>query len=156
MLLAELGTPWGPLPVFSTHTAGDACHTRAVAEIVARNRRDTPGVVMGDFNAVESSPAIQALTAEASFLDAFREANPADPGHTVWQPVTAPERRVRRRVDYVFVAPGREFTGAVLESRVVVDRPGHLPDGGPIWPSDHFGVLADLVLFPRASGHARP
>jgi endonuclease/exonuclease/phosphatase family metal-dependent hydrolase len=155
LLFAELATPRGPVTVFSTHTAGDACHTRAVAELVARHRRETPAVVMGDFNAVESSPPIQALTGDAGFVDAFRAANPDDPGYTVWQPVTEPERRVRRRVDYVFLVPGRAFAGEVLASRVVVDRPGRLPDGSPIWPSDHFGVLADLVLFPPAGAHAR-
>jgi hypothetical protein len=29
-----------------------------------------------------------------------------------------------------------------------VDTPGRLSDGSPLWPSDHYGVLADLVVFP--------
>jgi hypothetical protein len=31
---------------------------------------------------------------------------------------------------------------------VVVDQPGRLPDGTALWPSDHYGVLADLAVFP--------
>ena len=108
-------------------------------------------VLMGDLNAVESSAAITTLVAEAGLVDAFRAKNPDAPGFTVWQPVTAPERRAFRRVDYVLMAPGRLFPGAVVDSRVVVDKPGRLPDGSPIWPSDHYGVLADLAVFPPAA-----
>jgi len=147
---------------------------------------------MGDLNAVESSTAIKGLLEEAGLVDAFRAKNPEAPGHTVWQPVLvperrafrrvdyvlmapgrifpgavvdsrvvvdapgytvwqpvlAPERRAFRRVDYVLMAPGRMFPGAVVDSRVVVDAPGRLPDGSAIWPSDHYGVLADLAVFP--------
>jgi endonuclease/exonuclease/phosphatase family metal-dependent hydrolase len=147
-LFAELATPGGPLRVFSTHISGHSCHAEAVAELVRSYRGDLPGVLMGDFNAVESSPAIEALVAGTGAVDAFRMAQPDAPGFTVWQPVTAPERRVRRRVDYVFLVPGRTVSGTVLDSRVVVDSPGHLGDGRVIWPSDHYGVLADLILFP--------
>jgi endonuclease/exonuclease/phosphatase family metal-dependent hydrolase len=160
LLFAELETPSGRLPVFSTHTAGDPCHTRAVAALVRERRGDLPGVLMGDLNAVESSPAVAVLSAEAGFVDAFRAARPEAPGFTVWQPVTAPGRRAFRRVDYVFLVPGRAFPGAVVDSRVVIDAPGRLPDGTVLWPSDHYGVLADLAVFPpaplRAAGEDGP
>jgi endonuclease/exonuclease/phosphatase family metal-dependent hydrolase len=152
LLFAELATPGGPLPVFSTHTSGHACHTEAVAALVREHQGPLPGVLMGDLNAVESSVAITSLVGETGLVDSFRTANPDAPGFTVWQPVTVAERRVLRRVDYVFLAPGRIFSGAVVASRVVVDRPGHLPDGTALWPSDHYGVLADLLVFPRSNG----
>lgn len=156
LLFAELETPAGPLPVFSTHTRGNPCHTRAVAALVLERRADLPGVLMGDLNAVESSEAMRALTQEAGFVDAFRARNPDAAGATVWQPVTAPERRAFRRVDYVLVVPGRASPGAVIDSRVVVDAPGQLPDGTTLWPSDHYGVLADLaVVLPASTGTAR-
>ena len=148
LLFAELETPGGLLPVFSTHTSGHVCHAEAVAALVRERQGDLPGVLMGDLNAVESSAAIRGLVKDVRLVDAFRTVNPDAPGFTVWQPVLAPERRAFRRVDYVFVAPGRLFSGAVLESRVVVDAPGRLPDGTALWPSDHYGVLADLAILP--------
>jgi len=149
LLHAELATPWGRLPVFSTHTRGDPCHTRRVAELVAARRGGRPAILMGDFNAAEGSSAIAALTDEAGFVDAFRVANPAEPGVTAWQRVDAPKPMARRRVDFVFLVPGEETAGRVLASRVVLDRPRHLEDGVVLWPSDHFGVLAEIEVFPR-------
>jgi endonuclease/exonuclease/phosphatase family metal-dependent hydrolase len=148
LLFAEVATPGGLLPVFSTHTSGHACHAEAVAALVRERQGNLPGVLMGDLNAVESSAAIRGLVMAVGLVDAFRAVHPDAPGSTVWQPVTVPERRAFRRVDYVFVAPGRLFPGAVLESRVVVDTPGRLPDGSALWPSDHYGVLADLTVLP--------
>jgi endonuclease/exonuclease/phosphatase family metal-dependent hydrolase len=150
LLFVELATPGGSLPVFSTHTSGHACHAQAVAALVRERRADLPGVLMGDLNAVESAAAIATLLAETGSIDAFRTANPDARGATVWQPVVVPERRASRRVDYVLLLPGHAFSGAVAESRVVVDAPGYLPDGSPLWPSDHYGVLADLIVFPAA------
>ncbi|HEY7141125.1 MAG TPA: endonuclease/exonuclease/phosphatase family protein [Methylomirabilota bacterium] len=157
LLFAELAIPVGRLPVFSTHTSGHACHAEAVAALVRERQSDLPGVLMGDLNAVEGSAAIRSLVGDAHLVDSFRAANPDTPGFTVWQPVTAPDRRALRRVDYVFLAPGRLFSGAVVESRVVVDTPGRLPDGSALWPSDHYGVLADLAVFPSVrTGAAGP
>jgi endonuclease/exonuclease/phosphatase family metal-dependent hydrolase len=151
LVFAELATPGGLLPVFSAHISGHACHAQAVAELVRVHRGDLPGVLMGDFNAVESSPAISALVTETGVVDAFRAVHPDAAGFTVWQPVTAPERRALRRVDYVFLVPGRAFPGVAVTSRVVVDSPVRLPDGGWLWPSDHYGVLADLAVFPPSA-----
>ena len=152
LLAATLQTPRGPLRVFSTHTRGDPCQTRRVAELVRNGRGPMPSVLLGDLNAVEGSAAIAALTEDAGFVDAFRTANPTLPGSTVWQRIEEPTPTVWRRVDYIFVVPGAEFAGKVLSSRVVLDTPRHLPDGKVLWPSDHYGVLADLEVFPLPAG----
>jgi hypothetical protein len=55
---------------------------------------------------------------------------------------------VRRRVDFVFLVPGHVVPGRVLSSRVVLDAPRALEDGRVLWPSDHYGVLAELDVFP--------
>jgi endonuclease/exonuclease/phosphatase family metal-dependent hydrolase len=154
LVFAELATPGGLLPVFSTHISGHACHAQAVAEVVRFHKGDLPGILMGDFNAVESSPAISTLVSEIGGVDVFRAVHPDAAGFTVWQPVTEPERRALRRVDYVFLVPGRAFSGAAVASRVVVDSPAQRPDGSWLWPSDHYGVLADLAVFPSSAGHA--
>jgi endonuclease/exonuclease/phosphatase family metal-dependent hydrolase len=150
LLRAEVTTPWGPLPVFSTHTSHDDCQVRHVAEVVRRHRGGAPSVVMGDFNATEQAPWMADLR-QAGFVDAFRAANPDTPGHTVWQRVDAPSATVFRRVDYVFVVPGERTAGRVLQSRVVLDTPGRAEGGGPLWPSDHYGVLARVSVFPDSS-----
>ena len=152
LLSATLQTPWGPLRVFSTHTRGDPCQTRRVAELIQNGRGSLPSVLLGDLNAAEGSAATAALTADAGFVDAYRTANPTLPGPTVWQRIEEPTPTVMRRVDYVFLVPGTEFGGMVLSSRVVLDTPRHLPDGKVLWPSDHYGVLAEVEIFPPPAG----
>lgn len=148
VLAATLQTPHGPLRVFSTHTRGDPCQTGRVAELVRNGRGPSPSVLLGDLNAVEGSAAIAALTGDAGFVDAYRTANPTLPGPTVWQRIEEPTPTVWGRVDYIFVVPGAEYAGKVLSSRVVLDAPRQLGDGKVLWPSDHYGVLAELELFP--------
>jgi endonuclease/exonuclease/phosphatase family metal-dependent hydrolase len=144
-LRAELRTPWGPLQMFSTHVSRDDCQVRRVAEIVRERRGPLPSILTGDFNAVESLPVMADLR-EGGFIDAFRAANPTEPGLTVWQRINAAAPTVFRRVDYIFVVPGRNVTGRVVSSRVVLDEPGRARDGTPLWPSDHYGVLAEIGL----------
>jgi endonuclease/exonuclease/phosphatase family metal-dependent hydrolase len=148
LLYAGIATPWGQLGTFSAHTSRDPCQARRVAELVAARRQRLPAVVMGDFNAVEESSAIAALTNGGGLVDAFRAANPTAAGATVWQKVDVPHPMARRRVDYVFLAPGHEVPGQVRSSRVVLNTPHRLPDGRVLWPSDHHGVLADLEVIP--------
>jgi endonuclease/exonuclease/phosphatase family metal-dependent hydrolase len=150
LLHATLHSPWGGLDVFSTHTIGDLCQTGRVTQLVRNRRGPLPSVLMGDFNAGEDSTAIAAVTHNGDFIDAFRTANPSLPGLTVWQPIAAPTSMVRRRVDYLFLVPGEEYRGRVISSRVILNRPQRLPDGTALWPSDHYGVLAELEVFPRA------
>ena len=51
-------------------------------------------------------------------------------------------------MDYVFLisANGRQWR--VVASRLVLDEPERGADGATLWPSDHYGVLADLELGP--------
>jgi endonuclease/exonuclease/phosphatase family metal-dependent hydrolase len=153
LLHVELATPVGPLHVFSTHTSHAACQLERLAQIVERHRGALPAIVMGDFNHVESSAPIRALRDVNGFVDAFRAANPDAPGATVWQPIEVAERRASRRVDYVFLVPGRRGRGRIRASRVVLDKPARVPGGGVLWPSDHYGVLADIdvATAPEAS-----
>jgi endonuclease/exonuclease/phosphatase family metal-dependent hydrolase len=155
LLGATLQTPWGPLRAFSTHTRGEPCQTRRVAELLRERRGRLPAVLMGDFNAAPDSAAITALTGEAGFLDAYGAAKPTQPGPTVWQRIDDPVSTVRRRVDYIFVVPGTEFAGGVLASRLVLNAPRRLPDGGALWPSDHYGVLAEVKLLARDPSRAQ-
>ena len=151
LLSATLDTPWGTMEVSSTHTRGDPCQTRAVADLVSRGPRPLPGVLMGDFNAVEGSPALASFRESAGFVDAFRAANPMDSGPTVWQRLDAPESTVSRRVDHIFLLPGERIRGGVLSSRVVLNQRRRLEGGGSLWPSDHYGVQADVEIAPGST-----
>ena len=51
-----------------------------------------------------------------------------------------------RRVDYIFVVPNGTRAPHVRDSRLILDTPSRLPDGSTLWPSDHYGVLAELDL----------
>ena len=140
---AELTTPWGPFHVLSTHTSRDACQIRRVGELARGLGGASPVVLGGDLNHAEDTAPIQALIGEG-LVDAFRMANPDDAGLTVWQRITSPEPTVFRRVDYILLVPGAESPGRVLASRVVLNTPDRRGDGAALWPSDHYGVLAEI------------
>jgi endonuclease/exonuclease/phosphatase family metal-dependent hydrolase len=101
-------------------------------------------IVIGDFNAVPESPTIARLTApaptatrRARLRDAWRAANPDDPGPTM--PSEAPVIRI----DYILVGAGL----AVLHA----GRLGDQPDDDGFYPSDHQGVIATLdTIHPAA------
>ena len=157
MLHATVQTPRGPLDVFSTHTAHDACQVRRVAEVVSAHRGPLPALVVGDFNATDTADWMAELGRAHGFVDAFRAAQPDARGATVWQQPDGPASTVRRRVDYIFVVPNGSPAPHVHESRVILDSPARRPDGTTLWPSDHYGVLAELDLaYPAASNDRLP
>jgi hypothetical protein len=71
----------------------------------------------------------------------------------VWQNPDAPTRTVTRRVDFIFLVANGAPAARVRGSRVVLDTPGRLADGTTLWPSDHYGVLAEIE--PVTVGAAR-
>jgi endonuclease/exonuclease/phosphatase family metal-dependent hydrolase len=147
MLQATLSTVWGPLQVFSTHTGrGDECQMARVGEIVRKRLGANPSLLMGDFNTSDTSEVLTTLTQEAGFIDAFRIANPETNGPTVWQRIESAASTVSRRVDFILLLNGRDSKTFVRSSRIVLDRPGQLPDGSMLWPSDHYGVLAEFDI----------
>jgi endonuclease/exonuclease/phosphatase family metal-dependent hydrolase len=152
LLHATVRTPWGEVGIASTHTSRGFCQADRVVELMEERRGVYASVLMGDFNAVEESTGILRLTHQAGYVDALRAANPGDAGPTVFQVVRAPGSTVRRRVDFVFLVPGHVVPGRVRSSRVVLNTPGALGDGQVLWPSDHYGVLAELDVFPAFGG----
>jgi endonuclease/exonuclease/phosphatase family metal-dependent hydrolase len=149
LLRATLQTPRGLLDVYSTHTSHDACQARRIAEVVGARRGRLPALVMGDFNAAETTAWMAALAREHGFVDAFRAARPAGMGATVWQRPGAPTPTVTRRVDFIFIVPNGAPAPGVRGGGVVLDTPARRADGSTLWPSDHYGVLADIE-WPRA------
>ena len=146
VLRAVVETPHGRLQVFSTHLSHDPCQARRLGEIVRAHPGPLPALIMGDFNASESTEWMKTLVRDARLLDAYRAVNPSTPGPTVWQRPDAPDPTVTRRVDYIFVAPGTASVARVRSSRVILSTPGRLANGVILWPSDHYGVLAEVGL----------
>ena len=82
------------------------------------------------------------------FRDAWRVAGDGGPGLT-WanrNPYARPWLEPDRRIDYVFSGPPLRDGRGVIESCRVVCDDEH--DG--VWPSDHFGVYAELRTEPLA------
>lgn len=146
LVRAEVQTPSGRLDVYTTHVSRDDCQLARIGAIVG-SRRDAGAVLTGDLNTAEGAPALRAMLAATGLVDAFRAVNPTAPGPTVWQRIRAAEPTASRRVDYVLVRAAAGGDLRVVGSRVILDRP-EVTDDGPLWPSDHYGVMADVELTP--------
>jgi endonuclease/exonuclease/phosphatase family metal-dependent hydrolase len=168
LLYALCDTPHGALPVFVTHLNWKFHHgavrQRQVAFIAARiaelspiDGPHLPPVLMGDFNAAPDSDEIRFLTGLCAldgktvyFADAWVYAGEGS-GHTFDRrnDFAAKAREPSRRIDYIFVrGPDRQFRGEPMHAEVAfnaADRSG----AEAVWPSDHFGVYADLEITPR-------
>lgn len=114
-----------------------------------RPRGGFPPILVGDFNAEPESAEIryvQGLHSLAGrsmrFRDAWKERGTGSDGIT-WShrnPYADPWLEPDRRIDYVFVGPPAESgLGRIERCRLVCDRPRR-----GVWPSDHFGVWAEL------------
>ncbi|MEM1246493.1 MAG: endonuclease/exonuclease/phosphatase family protein [Acidobacteriota bacterium] len=107
-----------------------------VRELAKSLAASTPVVVLGDFNAAESSaPMLELLRAEGDFTleDSFRKLHPGarDVGtFNSWTGETAGDK-----IDAVLVGPGID----VLEAEILRDH----EDGR--YPSDHYPVRARVV-----------
>lgn len=152
LLSATLQTPWGQLAVATTHTSGEAIQHRRVAKFLRNRHRALPMILMGDFNALEDSPAMATLTYEAGFRDAFRSVHPTAAGFTCDQALSVPTPTVSQRIDYVLMLPGTETPGEICSSQVILNIPRWFPDQRVLWPSDHYGVLAEVEVFSLAGG----
>lgn len=151
LLAATVRTPQGPVLVASTHTSGDPCQHQHVVEILRRMRGNVPALVMGDFNASEHSPAMAMFTREHGFIDAYRMRNRNLPGATCYQRPFAATQTASRRIDYLFVISEKAATGQIHTSKVFLDAPRQLPNGQTLWPSDHYGVFAEVSIFSQGT-----
>jgi endonuclease/exonuclease/phosphatase family metal-dependent hydrolase len=159
LLGALVETEWGSLPFFTTQLNSSPAQSatrceqvRAMADLVASvGPKAWPSVVTGDFNAQPESDEIRLfeghLTAPAVrglvLIDAWRYAAADDRGLT-WDrqnPHVAATFEPSARIDYIFVSPPTaDGRGHV---RSVTMMGSDAVDG--VWPSDHFGVVAELA-----------
>jgi endonuclease/exonuclease/phosphatase family metal-dependent hydrolase len=165
-LSVTIDAPFGPVCFSTTHLNWKLHHGMirerqvvALGEMVLkrRPRNGFPPIVVGDFNAEPDSSEIRYMSGfhaidgnSVQFYDAWRVAGDGGPGYT-WSNRNAyasialePERRI----DYIFVGyPVRlgdaYGLGHIERCMVVCDDER---DG--VWPSDHFGVYAELRTDP--------
>ena len=84
------------------------------------------------------------------FADAWAYAGEG-PGYTYdrTNPYAGKAREPSRRIDYIFVrGPDRQFRGEPLRAELAFNAV-ELGGAEPVWPSDHFGVVADLAISER-------
>lgn len=158
VLRADVDGPRGPLQVFSTHLNWRMDHSlvrqaqvRTVAQMVADSRpRTYPPIVCGDLNAEPHSTEVQMLTGHREpaadgvvLMDVWQATHPTEPGFT-WDdrnPYAASQLEWSRRIDYVMVGwPKARGAGHPVACELL----GATPDAEGVWPSDHFGLVADL------------
>jgi endonuclease/exonuclease/phosphatase family metal-dependent hydrolase len=166
-LFVELDAPCGRVPVFNTHLnwklhQGNV-RERQVAFLVEQIHElapvggPFPPVLMGDFNAEPDADEMRYLRGLTSrlgrsvyFADCFLTAGDGTPGYTFDRSnrFAAIAREPNRRIDYIYVrGPDRQLRGEPLVSRVVCAEPE-----GDVFPSDHFGVYAEIQAAPRPIG----
>ncbi len=162
-LVVEVDTPVGtvvvahhkptwPFPFELEREAQAVLLARTLEEHIGD--RNLHAVVLGDFDATPDSASLSFLRGRrpvdglsVCYQDAWEHAHPDDPGRTfdLENPLVREGEvatAVSRRIDHVLVRAGLHGpTLLVRDCRRVLDAP---VDG--VWASDHYGVLADLVL----------
>ncbi len=117
---------------------------------VLRSLVDAGGLVVigGDFNAPPDSAVVASMLAVGA-RDAWSHAAPGSPGGTSLRgSISDPDAELARRIDYIFVAgEGLDlyFVSRILDHPRILDGSG-IDDStaGPLWPSDHAGVMAEI------------
>ena len=169
LLYALCDTPHGSLPVFVTHLNWKLHHgavrqrqvafiAERIAELAPIDGPHLPPVLLGDFNAAPDADEIRFLTGLCSlggktvyFADAWVFAGQG-PGYTYDRAndYAVKAREPSRRIDYIFVrGPDRQFRGEPMRTEVAFNA-AEQGAAGPVWPSDHFGVVADIAATPRS------
>lgn len=156
VLYAQIESPFGRIPFFTTHLntpwGQSALRREQVAEIAEFMREHAsafPPILTGDFNAMADYDEIRCIVGKTVppvrgfvLLDAWSYARPLEPGWT-WDrrnPHVAATLEPNARIDYVFVGlPTDGGQGHVLDVELIGTEPRH-----GVWASDHFGILAEL------------
>jgi len=167
-LVLERGWIWGrvtvddyTIDVVATHpeSGGDGDPSNPLSElragqafeIVSALEGVSPVVLMGDLNDQPGSPLYAVLTG-AAFTDLWAALNPDDAGNTCCNEYDLANATAdfSKRIDYVFVRGTREPGDGYPASTMVLvgNDPADRVEGPayPIWPSDHAGLVASLLV----------
>ena len=163
-LRCDLETPAGRWAVTTAHLtheldAADVREKQAISldAFAKADPGPLPSVLAGDLNCTPDSEVIRFLNGRVSldghstyWRDAYQRRHPRSDGFT-WSSRNGFSSRSAerdRRIDYILIGPRRDDgPGSVLHARVVLN----LPDAEGVYPSDHFGVFAEISLAPRTA-----
>ena len=145
-----------PITVASTHLEPGAApviqqvRTAQAMELGALLASAPRVAVMGDLNDVPGSPMHQALLA-AGLTDVWAALRPGAAGYTCCHlpDLSNQTQEFDERIDYVLVrGVGREPQSVLGQIQRIGDEPSAHVAGpvGRIWPSDHAGLVARLLL----------
>jgi hypothetical protein len=109
-----------------------------------------PTILMGDLNDQPGTPMYRVL-AGAGFTDAWDAFRPGVAGYTCCHAADLSDHvaRFTQRIDYVLARGlGDEGKAGMGSIAIVGDQPADRVSGpaGFIWPSDHAGLAANLLL----------
>lgn len=130
----------------------DQLRAAQAIELVTSLGSTAPAVVLGDLNDVPGSLMYQVMVG-AGFADTWKLLRPGTEGYTCCHQANLANQvqAFTQRIDYVFT----RGVGLTLDGvRGKIDRVGETPSdriAGPdhtIWPSDHAGLVASLVVPP--------
>ncbi len=151
VLFAEIKIGKQRLGLFNTHLSWKldegAVREKQIDELMAFARAKSEGgevFICGDFNAPPSAPEIQKMILKGELTDAFGKTYPDIDGFT-WNNENPYVRNCAhpmpdRRIDYVFYRSKGLTFGGLKEIKIVMNKPAYTG----IWPSDHFGLLAQF------------
>jgi len=123
----------------------DQLRAAQAAELVAALSGSAPAILLGDLNDVPGSPMYHVLLG-AGFTDMWPALRGAAIGYTCCHltDLSNQVQQFHERIDYVLVRDAASVKGSIrLVGEVPADRfpgPAH-----PLWPSDHAGLVADLI-----------
>lgn len=149
-----------PYTVVSTHTEGTGpaeillqLHALQVGEMVASLGDASPVIALGDFNSEPGTPAYQVML-DGGFTDVWGALRPGVRGFTCCHVANLSNATsvLHERIDYVWTRGLGDARGShpllgqvSLYGAEPADR---IPNsaGQLIWPADHAGVIADILL----------
>lgn len=133
-----------PVDVFVTHlhhtAGGGAIRARQIADLLAwvDQRRGRGSLVLaGDFNAAPMVPEMKPVLDR--YVDALAVVQPGADTITTLNPAKG---HAPHRIDYIFIPRSGRPALSPVSAAVVFDQPA--ADG--TWPSDHFGLVARLLI----------
>ena len=115
----------------------------AAQAAIATSSGDLPVVYVGDYNSPAPSGAAYATLLAGVGTDAWTRSHPGDPGFTccLGATLTDPDNPLTSRIDLVLLGEGVKAPRATI----VGDDPSEMTASG-LWPSDHAGVVARVVV----------